>query len=638
MSDTPTKKIKAKGPIRFEAIIPVTVIFALTYVYFHFFFDAHLRKGIEWGASYAHGAEVNVGGVTTSFIRGQFSLRKLEVTDKSEPMRNLLSIGEVRFGFMWDALLRAKFVVDEAAIENIQAYSPRRSRGWVRPPKPPSGEPSAIQQIEEEALRQVQDEYAGNMLGDLAQLLGGTDKSELLKGVQDELQAEAKIKELEKALKEKEQEWKKRLEELPNKEQLDELAQRAKAIDLKARDPRVIAENLKNLREIGREADSKVREIRASGESLKGDVRHFNSEIGSIDDLIKQDIRDIQNRVGIPDLDAAGLSKGIFGAVFAANVAELIKYVELSRQYMPPKMASGEKPQRIVPPPRGEGVNYSFPVAKGYPGFWLKKATISSEPNDSEYSGRVRGELTHLSTAPTILPDPMRLRVEGDFPKVEIHGFNLDLLIDHRTENPKQILDILVGRYPVRDKEFSRSRELTFGLEKARGQSHVQAQVGGSQFSLEVKNQFTELEYLLETSSRDAKKALETILAGIPMVDLNARASGSLRSFRTSINSNLGRELSRGLQNYVKAELDALRAEIEDQVLGRVKEERAQLNEQYEKVRSQVDRALNRKNQEVESAQNEVKSSVKGQESSQREDVKEEVKDRARDTLRRLGF
>lgn len=81
MTNTLEKKVKKKGPIRFEAIIPVTIISLLSFVYFSFYFDLHLKNLFEYIGTQANGAEVNVGSVNTSFIKGSFSLNKLEVTD-----------------------------------------------------------------------------------------------------------------------------------------------------------------------------------------------------------------------------------------------------------------------------------------------------------------------------------------------------------------------------------------------------------------------------------------------------------------------------------------------------------------------------------------------------------------------------
>ncbi len=59
-----TKEVKTpkkKGPIRFEAIIPVLVLSLLTFAYFSYYFDRHLKSLIEYVGTQGNGAEVNVG-------------------------------------------------------------------------------------------------------------------------------------------------------------------------------------------------------------------------------------------------------------------------------------------------------------------------------------------------------------------------------------------------------------------------------------------------------------------------------------------------------------------------------------------------------------------------------------------------
>src|SRR6185369_6339423 len=60
---TPAKKTKAKGPIRFEAVVPILIVIALIYIYFALFFDMHLRHALEFVGTHGNGAEVDIGHV-----------------------------------------------------------------------------------------------------------------------------------------------------------------------------------------------------------------------------------------------------------------------------------------------------------------------------------------------------------------------------------------------------------------------------------------------------------------------------------------------------------------------------------------------------------------------------------------------
>lgn len=131
----PTKDLKKKGILRTEAVVPFLIVVAILYAYFHFFFDMHLKKAIEWGGYQAVGAEVDIAKLETSFFRGTIRLQGIEVTNAEKPSHNSFAIGDIRFGVLWDGLLRAKFVVEEMAVEQIKIDTLRKSPGKVKPPE-----------------------------------------------------------------------------------------------------------------------------------------------------------------------------------------------------------------------------------------------------------------------------------------------------------------------------------------------------------------------------------------------------------------------------------------------------------------------------------------------------------------------
>src|SRR5690606_10351880 len=111
--------------------------------------------------------------------------------------------------------------------------------------------------------------------------------------------------------------------------------------------------------------------------------------------------------------------------------------------------------ERIVPRQRGDGEDIRFPVKGGYPLFWLKRATVSSRPTEQGFSGDVNGEITDISTDPTIVPNPSLIRLEGDCPAQEITGFKFLATLDHRTDAPKQTVEASVASFPVTNVHLS---------------------------------------------------------------------------------------------------------------------------------------------------------------------------------------
>ena len=637
-TSTDNKKIvKPKGPIRTEAVVPIAIILLLSFLYFRFLFDGNLRKAIEWVGTYVHGAEVNVGSIQTSFLKGHFFLNGLQITDKENPAQNLLEINQIRAKLNWDALLRVKFVVDDAGVEGIQLYSKRKRPGYVKPPEPDGKSGGALDALEKQVTQQTKEQFSGNALGHVATLLEGTDEKEVLNNIKANLKAEEHIKKLKEQLKEKEKAWRERIDKLPQKDDIEALNKRAKALKFDSKDPRQFADDLKELKKITKEADAIIDNYKSTSENLKSDSDKFKSEFKQIDELVKQDIKDLEAMAKIPDLDLGDFSKDIFGSMFSKHLVTVQKYMEVGRKYMPPPKDPNEKKEELIPPARGKGKNYQFPITVGYPLFWLKKASISSEPNPNSFSGKVSGVLTNATTDPAFIKKPMILDVTGDFPQANIFATQLKVTVDHIAE-PKELLELTVGSFPFTKSKLVNDSNLELGVKKSQGNSRLVASLFRSELNVDLKNEFKQIEYDLEAKSSKVKEAISTILGGIPVITLNARATGSWQNLDLNVNSNLGKELSRGLKDYVQAKVNQMKQQVRELVEGRIKEERAKLNGEFDKLRSQVDGQLGKKKEELEAAKAGLKDQAKAKESGTKEKLKDDLKEKGKKLLKGIKF
>lgn len=602
---TSKPKKKAKGPIRFEAIIPIAVIVAVTMLYFKIFFDGHVRALIAWTATKVHGAEVNVASVHTSFLGGSFAMNGLEVTDKSKPHRNIFSVGSIRFQFMWDALLRAKFVVDEASINEIQALTPRKHPGFIVPPEPETNSgPGLMTKVENNVLNQAKSQFNNNMLGDLAVVLGGVDPKDQLKNIEGELKSALRLKDLEKELKEKEKLWKERLKALPQKKEVDELSQRLKALKFDAKNPIEFANSVKEADRIFKEADQKIRTVSETGKSLNQDVNVYSQAFKDLENMVDQDLKDLQARLKIPDINAGDFTKTLFMGMFEEKLASVKKYAEVAKQYMPPKRpAEAEAPPEVVPRQRSQGRNIRFPVTTGYPLFWLKHAGISSEVSSSaEYSGNIKGDITDITTDPQYLKRPAIVRLQGDFPKQQIGGVDLKATFDHTTDTPKQNFLVKVASYPVGEQKLVDSPDVRFVLSQANGGLNLEADLNGEGLDVRLKNAFTAPTYDISAKSSLLKDILTKVMAGIPMIDLNARAKGTWSHIDFDLNSNLGDELARGFKAQIQAKIDEAKAKLKALINDRIGAEKQKLTAKFEKLKGELTGEVSKSQGEIENA------------------------------------
>jgi uncharacterized protein (TIGR03545 family) len=617
---------KSKGPFRTEAILPALILFAVIAAYFRFFFDGHLRRGAEYAATQLHGAEVNIGSLRTSFFNASLRLQKLEVTDKHLPARNLFELGEIRFGLSWDALLRAKAVIEDAALLDIRAHTQRRRPGRVLPP--PRPEDSMLGRLQTQVVRQTRERLHGNFLGDIAQVVGGVDPREQLKNIQAEIKSQARALELEKELTAKKSEWEQRIRELPRPKDIREIEGRIRELDLKTRNPIELAQNLKRAREILAEAEEKAKAVEQSQRDFALDIQTYANALSEIEKMARQDVQDLQRRLQIPSLDPREFSTQLFLSQVEDHLVSLRKAEATARRFLPKeKGAPGASAEPLMPRPRGSGVSFQFPAAAGYPLFWLKRAEISSELGQSELAGRLAGEITDVSSDPSVVKKPARFKVAGDFPKQKILGFSLHGAFDF-AEGGAGSLKLGVDSFPAGEVMFSRSPELTFGFQGAEGSIALDAELREGSLSVGLRSRFAEPQFLLEAKNLQVQEILAGALQGIRSVNLSAKATGSWDKLRLEMDSNLGRELSAAFQRQLQAKLAEAKAGLEAIVEEKAGPAKRQAQEQLSALRAGPGKGLERIRSEIEEALSQARASALGPGGQER----------GRGILPRIGF
>lgn len=641
---TNSSKSKAKGPIRTGAVVPLAILVILLGAYFIMFFDGNLRRGIEYIGTHVNGAEVNVGAVHTNFLGASVEIVNVQVTDKNHPERNILQIGRMHFQMLWDALLRAKVVISDASILNIQALTPRARPGYVVPPTPPtvSTGPTLTEKAEKEVLAQTQKKFNGNFLGDLASVLNGGNYQEQLKNLQGNLKSDTKIKELEKDLKDKQAKWEQKIKALPQGSELKQYEARIKALKFDAKKPAEFAKNLQEADKIRKEIGEKVKLIDQTSKEVKGEVDTYNQAFKDLEKTVQEDMRDLQTRLKLPNVDAKEFSQQLFMSMVEKKLGSMAKYLVLARRYMPPKKSAAEKATdseaRIVPPKRGTGVNFRFPITTGYPLFWLKHAAISSETDQSEFSGNIKGEIKDLTTDQPLLGRPTVFTAQGDFPKQSIHGLKARIVLDHTGDVAKDTASLTVADFPVTGTSLSDSPDVKLAIQEATGASIIEAALVDEAVNVDMKNTFSEIKYDLQAKNNVVKEIIDNVLKGIPLVKMNAVVTGSLNDFDVHISSNLGDDLAKGFQKQLQAKIDEAKAQLNKLINDRIGGEKNKLKEQMDKTLGPVTKQLDERKAEADKAVNQAKGQSDSNQKSAQDQGKKKLEEEGKKLLKKFGF
>ncbi len=683
---------KTKGPIRTEAVVPFFIIVLITWAYFFFFFDTHLRHALEYFGTHANGAEVDVAKVRTSFWDASLNIYKIEITDGETPSKNKIQIGEMRWNVLWDALLRGKIAIEDASILDIAIGAPRAKPGYVLPPDPPSSK-SAFDKVRENALAKAQQEFSGNAIGDAASVLGGTNPQDQLKSIEGNLKSAAKVKELQAELDKKQQEWKDRLAKLPQKQELDDLQKRIKSVQLdRFENPQQVATSLQALDAIYKDTQSKINLIQDTGRALGTDTNTYKSTLKDLDGLVKQDVKDLESRLKLPQLDVKTLSRQVFGPLFLTKVKQAEFYMAKAREYMPAKKTAAEKAENAPPKPheREKGRNYAFGKPHAYPLFWLKKAQLSSKTTaGADYSGDLVGTLMNATSDQPTLGLPTVATFKGDFPKQDFHGVEGKFTFDHRTEEALDSLDLKVASFPMVGQKLVDSPDVTLGFDKASVGAAFLAELKGQDVNIAANSLFSRAragdiptdpklqpapeplatnptpvtklsdiksanDLLGDQTSMAARKstgflvasakspALNDLLNGalseIPKVTLNAAVRGPWSDLNFDINSSLGQDLATAFDKQLKAKVDEAKARVQALVNAQVNEQKAKLEAEFNKAKAQIDGVLKDKQAELDKYKGQIDQAKNNATNSQKSKLEDAAKQGLDDLKKKFHF
>lgn len=610
MSEIKEKKEKVKkpkGPIRFEAIIPIVIIVLLGSLYATFLMDSNIKSLAQFLLTKANGAEVNVGYVNLSFRNGSLDIKNIQFTDKDQPIRNIFAIEHIAFDLSWDALLRAKFVIEDSKLDGIKILSPRKRVGRVIPEEV---QPMA-KNANSTSSAEAKESFNKNALSELSNISSNLNLDKKMPKLDAPLKSEQMLTSLDKEFKDKQVEWRKQIDSLPNADEFKKLEADAKKLKFNTANPKSFLEDTKKLDAIIKEAKKKLANYDQTSKSIQSDINSLDNKVKSIDGLIQADILDVQKRMKLPSLDAGEFSKDLLGDMLQKKLGKYAKYLDMLEEYMPPKK-EGEKDDIPQPPKRGVGLNIKFPVTVSYPSFWLKKLTISSKETEEGFSGNVEGNITNLSSQPKYLKNPAIIYVKGDFKKQEIDSMVLKAEFDYRKDIYSNKMQFYSKGYPVKDYAISKSKDINLSLKKARTHFLLELDIVPDNTKMKMVNRFYDLNYDVNSSNPKNKDRLTNIVNGIDEINIKANANGKdYKSLSWKIYSNLGDAIVNGFKKEVEKEIEQAKQKIKNDVDAKIAKQKEQLEKSVKSFKDSMQAQLDKQKKQLESETQKISKNAK---------------------------
>lgn len=652
---TEQKKIKKSGPIRTEAVIPFLLVFLVFWLYFHFLFDKNLRSLIEFGGYQLVGAEVNVGKLETSFFKASFRIQQIEITDAEKPTHNVLRIGDIRYGLLWDGLLRARFIVTEMAIEQIEFNTLRKKPGKVKPPEPPekkSNEPSVVEKeankLKNKAIEKSKEKYSTNILGDIAAMMSGSTASDQAIKIEDSLASKQKLKELNLAFKEKQTKWDEKFKTLPQGKDIQSFGDRVSRLKTKDfKSPQEFQETLQQADLIFKDADSKIKQVQSTNEDFNKDLKYFESGIKELDQLVKNDIQLLEARFKIPKIDAKSISQSVFAEYLNPYIAIFNKYKLLVVKYLPPnllKKDNNPNDVEIKAHPRAKGISYEFGKVNSYPMFWIKRISISSQAGPTMESGNIKGLVTDLTSNQQLINRPTISTIEGNFPGFEIQGLLAKIVFDGTKELSLVDFDFSIQSYPINGRDLISTPDIKISFKKAQSNIKIRGSLKGLEdFNFSLKNNLQKIDYDVTAKDETINSIVNNVFKELPMLTVDASGVGQIpNNLNLSVESNLGPELQKGFEKQIQKKIDEAKKKLQlaiDEAIGKEKIKfEAEFNKAKVQIESEIKKITEQINTQKNQVQNKIDQAKKDSESQAKKSIEQEGKKAIDDLKKKLGF
>lgn len=523
-------------------IIAVLVVLALVVLFSRIFLDPLLKRALISGGQAAASAKVEIDDVETHLFKGQLLITRVAVADKNAPMKNLIELESARLEFKPSALIRAKAVVRDAAVDGIRFGTPRRTSGALprsaKPSKMESLVRSAIGPQVSEAVSQTKKAVSGDL--DVKQLksLAGLDA------------AEAKAKEVEER-------WKARVDELKKVDsEVAEIRKSIESIGKGGGSPADIAAKIKAAQDAQARLKALQAQVAGTRKDLDADLAQVKGALAKADELRKADLQGLLAAAGVPSFDAESLTRRLLGPELAKRLSTGLDWVHWARRKS--SAAAGPKTEER---PRRKGINVEFPLPGEDPELLIERASLAGTLAGIG-GGPVafRGTLKGATSNPPLYGKPATLVLEGGAGAVKL---SLAGLLDQTKEPGGLKLDFDYAGLPLSglalgDGQFSAG--VAAGSARVRGRLSLVGESWDGEALIDAGG--LKLQPKVDLTGA-AGRAATAALSSVAKLQAKIGISGTGENLKLSLSSDLGATLAAALKGAATAELQAQSRELE---------------------------------------------------------------------------
>jgi uncharacterized protein (TIGR03545 family) len=555
-----------KGAIYFLIVLAVVAGVAL-----YFFRDRYLERAIESACEEANGAKVEIDNFHFSLFQLTCRFDRLQWTDPKDTWTNLFETGAVEFGVEFRPLFRKNLIVREAKISQILLGTKRATNGWI--PVEPE-EPGLFDEITASLEKEIKALPILN-LGALKQKINldslvNVDQLAVVQTAQairfDADSTSAK--------------WQQFIKTYNAQAKIAALQTQAQAIDLQnIKSVEALTSNLQSVSKLRDDVTNLRNEIADNRKNAEQDFARIVGDIKNLDNLAAQDFNAAKQKLGLADFNVKDVGKMLFGNPLNGRIAEIMRYIDLGREYLPAaqKLMAINK---VENPPRLKGQDIPFPRTFAYPKFLLRHALISGATGANISDAlQLNGEVWGITSDPPIYGKPTVFEVQVF--KEASNAYQVRAAFDHTTETPKDTLHLRAANFRLGNVDLKNDKPyLPASLVANRGAINATFALTGKSVLGRLAMQINQVDFQFGATTADAITEMirSNVFRPLEQLQITAEVQGPANNLQLHIGSTLDNIFAARANELVQASFARAQQEI-----------RLRINQETAKRRQQVE-------------------------------------------------
>jgi uncharacterized protein (TIGR03545 family) len=587
---------------RWKAIGPLLLFLVLIAILLWLFAEPVAKDTTEEVSTELLGTQVDVGNLDIIANEASVDLRALEIADPFDLNRNLVEASEIRLKLNPLALAEKKFVVENFRLSGMRFGTDRKT-----PAKPVKGDGFAPQALR--AVRQWSEQFDVPLLkltpiDTLKQLVLNPTQLTTIKTAQAvAARADSARGALERSF-----------QQVNIKGTVD--TARGLVTRLRALDPKKLGldgtrQAIEDARATLKQVESAKQRLNALEQQVKGGVGSLSSGLQTLDEARRKDYAFARSLLQLPTFSAPEIGQAFFGKVSIDRFQQALYYTELARHYMPPGLLPKQDPgpQRL----RASGRTLRFPKERDWPKFLMQVGQLDlAIGGDSPLRGAYEAVVQGLTSDPSLYGKPTVVRTRRTAEGSAIAGIDVDAVIDH--VRPDRVRDSAAARLRGVKLPSFQIPGLPFRLNPGTGGANLNFALKGDQILGRWSIGSKQAAWALDSAGRklnDLESLVFRVLSGMKELSVDARVSGTMRSPKLAVSSNLDRAIAQRLEAVVGEEVAKAEKLVRAKVDGLVAAKVEPVRRQVAQVRTQAEQRLGLEEKGLEDVENQLQAEIK---------------------------